>query len=404
MMIKVGSDYLDFEGDIEVDRQANLFEDISKVNGDFSYSFDLPDTQGNREKLGILTINSVPTFTQKTDCVIYSSTGEDLFYGYLRVERITDVISCSFFSGNNNWFVLTDSPLREYNFTIFDKEFTEANVLASHVLSNGIVWPLMDRGTLNERGTETLYDNDWQPFVYIKDVIKTVLNQEGIKLEGDIIKDPVYNSMITSNNGITGVQNKIDQVKLYANKTITQSITSTTYTNTFFQDTTTSPYYEGTDNNWDGTTYTVTRGIIEATLSFNLSLANDDSGLANTYIRVRKNSTTLYEKVVAYADTYQFLKDLTITDLYAGDTIVIQTKQGNALNNFRIYQGTIKFDPLKLRNVTVNQLVPDVNASEYISSIFSRFNLFVSYNSKNKTIHTKSAYPLSLYYYRIACV
>lgn len=39
MMIKVNDRYLEFAGEVEVDKQIKLFETIDEANGDFSYSF-----------------------------------------------------------------------------------------------------------------------------------------------------------------------------------------------------------------------------------------------------------------------------------------------------------------------------------------------------------------------------
>lgn len=388
MIIKVGTQYLDFNGDIETEKQANLFEDISEVNGDFSYSFELEDTANNRYILGIQNINTVANFAQKIDCVLLSDSGEDLHYGYLRVESITDVISCSFFGGNNNWFVLTDTPIRQFNFRKFDKDFSYGNVVGSHTLSNGIVWPLIDRGTLNQRDTATVYDNDWQPFIYVKDVIRTVLNQEGIKLAGDILKDPIYNSLITTNNGLSGVQQQLDTVAVYASKTSNQTISSGTYADVSFQDTTTSPNFEGSDNNWTTPNYTVTKDLITLDIELNLIIESASAGIGQ--IKLTVDGVAVFTKTVgaALSNTRTFNFKTTLSDIYSGSVIKLEAKV--IANTYTINtNSTIKFTPVKLRKVYGSQLLPDLNASEYIASIFSRLNCFVSYDSKTQTINTK---------------
>ena len=385
MIIKVGGEYLDFNGDIETEKQANLFEDISEVNGDFSYSFEVPDTPHNRAKLGVVSINTTANFAQKVDCVLLSDSGEDLHYGYIRVESISGGnISCSFFGGNNNWFVLTDQPLRDYNFMRLDKDFTYANVIASHSESSGIIWPLVDRGTLNLRDTATVYDNDWQPFIYVKDVIRTVLNQEGIKLAGDILKDPVYNSMITTNNGLSGVQAQLDTVTIYAAKTSDQTIS--TISDVSFQDTTTDPYFEGSDNNWTTPEYTVTKDIISIDIDINLKLYSGSFAFGVLYITV--DGVSQFSRLISLDGNKSYNRTIKLTDIYSGSVVKLRAVAFGT--SYDIKQGsTIKFKPVKLRKVYGSQLVPELNASEYIASIFSRFNCFVSYDSKNRTINTK---------------
>lgn len=44
MMIRVAGEFLDFNEEIEIERQIKLFEDIDSTNGDFSYTFELPKT------------------------------------------------------------------------------------------------------------------------------------------------------------------------------------------------------------------------------------------------------------------------------------------------------------------------------------------------------------------------
>jgi hypothetical protein len=52
MMLKANGEFLDFNEEVEVEKQIKLFEDISTTDGDFSYSFELPKTLNNIRILG----------------------------------------------------------------------------------------------------------------------------------------------------------------------------------------------------------------------------------------------------------------------------------------------------------------------------------------------------------------
>src|SRR5688572_13920014 len=106
MMIKVSNEFLEFDELIEMEKQIKLFEDISTTDGDFSYSFELQKTLLNTKLLGNPFPDNIskPVY-QQIPAKILSDSGAETYDGYIRVERITEVYHCSFFAGNNNWFV-----------------------------------------------------------------------------------------------------------------------------------------------------------------------------------------------------------------------------------------------------------------------------------------------------------
>ena len=54
MMLKAFGEFLDFDDEIEVEKQIKLFEDISTTDGDYSYQFTLTKTLNNTRILAAL--------------------------------------------------------------------------------------------------------------------------------------------------------------------------------------------------------------------------------------------------------------------------------------------------------------------------------------------------------------
>lgn len=394
MLIKVNDELLDFNDVVEVEKQARLFQDVSGVYGDFSYSFSIPITDRNLSILDLKSINQRLSFTDKKDCILLSDSGEELYGGFIRVESIGEAIECSFYSGNNSWFEATRKKLREYNFKRLEKEFNYANVSASWSLTNGVVWPLVDKGTLHKRDSATMYDNDWQPFVYVKDAINLVLAQSGgIKIEGDLLRDPLYNSLVTTNGGISALEDIIDKQSAYIGKSSNQSITTTTYQNITFTDTS-DPYAVSQHWNTSTSTFTLPSNWISGSVEFNLRISTL-STFIGTRIKVLRNGVTIYEK--SFAEKKTITDTITINNGSQGDTITIQAKRINptttfdgSLWNYSINVGSfIKIKPIKLRRVYPQQLMPDIDANEFISTVFTQFNVLSVYDYKNKVINTR---------------
>ena len=186
MILKVNGEFLDFDGDIEIERKVKLFENISENSGDFSYEFELPDTSNNRRILGLQDINVVDKLVYRdTDTDLLSDSGEVIYYGFLKVRNIEGgIINTSFFSGNSNWIAKLPVNLRDVNLTRYDKKFQDT--LLSVVLreaNEGVIFPFMDVGLLSTRLSRAMNFDDFRPWFYAKTAVESCLNQVGIKME-----------------------------------------------------------------------------------------------------------------------------------------------------------------------------------------------------------------------------
>jgi|GEM_PF-5138343 len=385
MIIKVEAGYLDdFGTGITIDKKFKTFQNISSQQGDVSYQIEIPKTAANCSKLGITSINQITV--NNIDCSLLDDSGATVYTGFLRIESVKNSINCTFYSGNSNWIKALNVPIRNsFAWISFDKDTTSANITDSWDNDSGIVWPLVDRGALSTRLCKSLYIEDMQPFMYVKDIVRTILNQSHMKITGDLNNDPVYNRLITTNNGQSGLRQRIDARTIYARKTSTQTLTTTFATLTFTDVST--PYSNSPNSNWDtGTSiYTADTDYRRLKIDINLKM----TAKAATFLRVRLNgTTTIFEKT--YFGTL-FIDTITLDDVIAnGSDIEVQMalQQALFLTGNVDTDSTIKITPVKFYKVYADSLLPNVTASQFLSQIFQMFNIVASYEPASKTIRT----------------
>ena len=152
MMIRVSNEFLDFDNDIEVEKQIKLFEDIATTDGDFSYQFEVPKTLNNTRLFQNPFPDNInkPVY-QKIPAELLSDSGAEVYKGYIRIERVTNVYACSFFAGNNNWFSRITGLLQELDFSAYDIDNNEVTIIDSWSQAEGLVFPLIDNGSLITR-------------------------------------------------------------------------------------------------------------------------------------------------------------------------------------------------------------------------------------------------------------
>jgi len=395
MIIKIGIEFLEFNDDIEVERQVKLFEDVSSVEGDFSYSFEIPKTKKNIKIIGIYTAdNAAKPWNSKIPATLLSNDGHENYSGFIRLERNSEDnrnYVASFFSGNSNWFDILNIPIRNsFVWKQYDTDYTINNIRESwdSLYRGAITFPLLDRGALGTRASASFWLDDFQPFVFVRDVIQTITNQSGIKITGDILKDPRYIAMITSNNGTSGIVQRIEDRSIKVGKTAPAAF-ATSYAKITFNNTG-GTFYNSPNGNWDTSQ---NRYIVDSDLrewKINISINTDRKSWYSLQIRV--NGTVVKTKSfknisqLTYTQTFE-------TTLFAGDYVELWGSMtygsfwgiGNILTS-----SSLTLEPVKFRKVYVDQLLPDQTASEFLANIFRLLNMLVTYNPKSQEIRTKS--------------
>jgi hypothetical protein len=387
MMLKVNDEYLDFAGDVEVEKQIKLFEDIATTDGDFSYSFELARTINNVRILGNpMPDNINKEVYQKIPAMLLSSGGAETFKGYLRVERLSTMIDCSFFAGNNNWYGMLSGSLRDLDWSEYDIEQTESNLAAAIFNTEGVVFPFIDNGQLKNRGNALVKVEDFVAGIYVKTVFDKVFGAHGIKIQGELLEDVNYQNIVTVSNPRNEelINSKSANIGKTATQTITLSGSSQLIT---WNDDSNPPYSNGGNFNLSTESYTADVRMIMRIDLF-LSAQQSLSDPVRFYTEVRVNGVVVNDFATMNPVTELFSASGFFTlDLVAGDEVDF-TIRGAVLegDTFDILQATVKFTPVFVYQVEGNNVVPDWTQQEYVSNILRLFNVLASYNDTRKTL------------------
>lgn len=388
MNVKVNNQFLDFNDDIEIERQVKLFEEGGQSVGDFSYTFALQATTKNRSIFELYSID-------QGDKIIYSkipadlqNNGETFYSGYIVVEDDNDLeINCSFYSGNTNWLSLLDFPIRDADFSVHDLDWDLTTISSRETATTGILFPVINTGVMGSRSYVNWHRDDLHPFIYTKSVIQTLLNRNGIKLEGDILQDWRYNNMITSNAKASAPQGEIDDRSLRVNKSTTQTIITPTFAVITFPNTT-GDYYPG--DLWDTGTNTFTADAdmtIDITVTLEVTLPASNTFGGTIFINgVMQTAPDGGSYILVFGSGAAETKTRTVRGikLVSGDTLNFQGVSLTA--NVDVLSGTLTITPIRIYRVFTQYLMPDQTAKDFVTDVFSLFNPVINYNAASKVV------------------
>lgn len=390
MMLKANGEYLDFNGDIDVESQIRIFEtdDPKKIfNGDFSYDIEIQDNGFNRKILGIPRADTIKSIYQVVPSEVIDDTGQSIYTGKLQVNRITGgFISSTFFAGNTEWFAELSQPMSSLPLYRYDVDVTSNNVQDSWLDDDGIVFPILDTGVLVSRSFPDLKIEDFVGCFYVHTLFDEIFNPKGIKVEGDFIDSPLFNKLIVASNGRS--QEQVTNRSSYVSKTTAQN-GLTAATKVTFQDESTFPYFDGSENNFSSSTYTADvkmRVNVEIVLNIDL---NSPPVFATVYFY--KNGASFFSylagsKLLGGSQTITTSKNIQIP-LDAGDTVEIYVDETGGLGgNIDVNSGTIKITPVYIYKVFGVATVPNWTQMEFVSNILRLFNVLPSFNPTSKTL------------------
>lgn len=379
--IKVDGQYLDFDDFVTMERRVLLFEEAAEPVGDFSYQFSLYPSVKNVSIFNLYSLNIPGVEKFRSIPATIENNGQLLYSGFIKVERKTKKeIQCSFFSGNSNWIEILNFNIRDFDFSEYDKDFTKTEISNRSSATTGLIFPVINTGVMDTRSYVNWHVDDFQPFVYCKSIIQTLLNRNGIKLEGDILQDWRYNHLITTNNSEGTPQIEINNRKTNVGKTTDQSSIGTTPVKVTFHLESGDVYYPG--DLWDTALdrYTADYKMV-------VDISTDvivDAGTEAMHIYIYKNGV---QDLDIYADTSVSTGKITTYNykMEAGDYIEMfaALEAGSGGQIFSFY---LTITPVKIYRVFTRFLLPRMNAGEFISSVFQLFNPVVDFNAITKTI------------------
>lgn len=390
MMLKVNGQYLDFNGDIEIEKKIKLFEDIETTDGDMSFAFEVELTSNNITALGLpfpdssskQVYNQIPT-------EVLNDEGQRINYGSIRVERIFGrFVSCSFFGGNTNWFVMLNGNMTDLDLSRYDVSLTQLNISNSWSNTEGIIFPLLDAGGLVTRGFLSTVTEDYIGCFFVHTLMKEVFKQSGIKIQGELLEDPFFLSLTMAANGRSTDQ--INSRKSYVSKTTLQSIpaTSDPADVVTFDNDSILPFFDGSQGNFDLANNRYVADIkmnISVTYNFNV----DGSGFIGVIgFYIYKNGV-VEEAASMISDTTSNIpiSKTYIISLEAGDYIDFRVKEVlNVLGSSDVLSGNITITPIFLYENYGVSSVPSWTKQEFVSNILSMFNTICIYDPFTKTL------------------
>jgi len=375
MMIRINGEFLDFIGDIDVDRKAKLFEDIATTDGDVSFQFDIPDTANNKRILNFPYPDvSSKTVYQKTDCELLSDQGDVINRGYIRIERkVGRNFMCSFFGGNTLWFqmltgIMTDVDLSQYNV-----DQNETTIQASWGNDSGIVFPLIDSGALSTRSYPNLLVEDFSPGIYLKDVMRKTFLSVGIKINGELLNDPLYNSIVLFSN--TRNKEQIDNRSAFVSGPGSTVLVGD-FEQVIFDDDSNYPYFNGSETNFD---IALSRYTADITMNLKVDIAVTN---ITTFIKFHIYLNGVIYKVISKGTAGT---GSVIIRLEAGDYIEIYA-QGDPIFSGSFGSVTATFTPTYLFKAFGNTSVPLWNKIDFVAAVLSLFNTVTKYDEYTKTL------------------
>jgi len=389
MNIKVNNQYLDFNEPVDIERQVKLFEEAATTVGDFSYSFTIQATTKNRSIFDLFSINQSGKRIYTKIPAIMENSGAPVYFGYIKVERDNeDEIQASFFSGNSNWFNDLDFDLRDFDFSQYNVDWTLAVISSLESATTGVLFPVIDTGSVSERSYVNWHIDELHPFIYVKSAIQTLLNKSGIKLSGDILKDWRYNNLITSNADAATPQDEINNRATNVNKTIAQTINLIPELITFPN--TTGIYFPG--DLWSTVNHEFTadvRMIIEVEVTASITTGGGNIGSIILYKNgaVITPGDIMSSSGISYAVnavTPETVNASVTMALNPGD--VINFRGSAVIGNYDINSATLKITPSRLQYVFASYLMPDVKAKDFVASVFAIFNPVINYDQYSKTL------------------
>ncbi|HEX6172322.1 MAG TPA: hypothetical protein VFZ33_21710 [Chitinophagaceae bacterium] len=388
-MLKVNGQYLDFNGDIEIEKKIKLFEDIETTDGDMSFAFDVELTSHNIAVLEMPFPDSASkNVYHQVQTEVLNNEGQRINIGSIRVERIVGrFASCSFLGGNSNWFVLLNGSMTDLDLSRYDVSLTQSNITNSWANTSGIIFPLIDTGGVVTRAHRGLVTEDFIGCFFIHTLLKEVFRQSGVKIQGELLEDPFFLSLVMAANGRN--EDQINSRKAYVEKTTPQVTPGAGQDIITFDNDSTPPFFDGSQDNFD-----LANNQYVADIKMNVNVSYEFRIDGSSYIGVVAvfifvNGVSVAGDAAPSATTSNItLTGSHIVNLSAGDILDLRVEEFLAtLGHATIEYGTLTITPIFLyENYGLSSVPTDWSKQQFVSNILSMFNTICAYDSFTKTL------------------
>lgn len=201
---------IQIKDEVLITKQVASFKNF-KIKGDISISFNVPNNSENREALGYYSPNQLesPVFSSASFNMVQN--GNLLMRGKMVIEEDTgSELLLYFISGNSDWFGILSFNLRDLRNTNYATQWSLTGLQNRVGATDGIVFPIIDWLYKGQKVDNYITDSlnpgfggdidfniyEYFPCVYVHTLLDQVSNFSGIKLEGSLLRDKFFNSLI----------------------------------------------------------------------------------------------------------------------------------------------------------------------------------------------------------------
>lgn len=383
MILKCGDIFLDFNGPVEIDRQAKLFEEIDEAVGDMGFAFEMPDNGHNRLALGMPLADSLLGAQYvANDSIAMNDDGTGIHFGSIRVEGIEDgKIRASFISGNSTWFRMITGDMSDLNIAKYDVLQTQSNVISSWSATSGLIYPWVDAGPLKTRRFESARAEDFAPGIFLHTIFEEIFQSAGLKIRGDLVLHPLYNQIVVITNAKSDEETESRSSNV--NKVTDQTIPSNlSYVKVTFDNDSDYPYFDGKSNNFSLVNNRYTADL-EMDLHVKLTLQLSAAHWTGIVLYKNGNPTTSHQSV-STSDTNTLDTNI---HLVAGDYIEWYSRnQVSGGPSVNITSGNLEITPTYIFKSFAKAAVPKWTKQQFVSNVFQIFNVIPSYDYFTKTV------------------
>lgn len=401
---------LDYDGKDLASSKRTLSLINFKIRGDSSINFKLPNTANNRSILNVYGANQIGGGFMTDQLFYLVRDGNIQSKGKLVVQNYSeDEIECFFISGNSNW-------IDEFNFPIKQIELNEDSVLISEYTAcksntKGIIFPIIDVAFNGEKISYNREPFLWPdtrpsnglnyssflteniPCYYFHSLITGIANHTGIKIEGDILNDLIFKSIVITPESldIRWPENQISEsyayLRINGNSVLDPAADTAIPMNKIIK--------IGSLINYNTSTYEWTapyKCMVEVTpeLYFN----NSDTYTVSVY----KNGSSSISITMSISDNF-FKRSLLVQKCEKGDILrlnVRDTGGGYTVTDRSKVEFKIRSEIFSLLRPNIftgyiplvcpQAIVPDVKAVDIIKSLCVMFNLLPVYDAESKIL------------------
>lgn len=396
---------IDVAGQFGMTKQAlSLFN--GSIKGDVSLNFTFDNNSENRRTLGYDGPNMTNQVAFTKQAFKRIKDGNILDRGYIVIQDENgDELNCFYISGNANWINRLTGLIRNLDWSNYEVPYTATSVHTTYLsATEGIIFPVVDwaynfknggntysifggpdsgtnysYGLFDSSRSQDKYFSDFFPCLYLSTLLKEALQQNGIKLSGNILQDKKYQSLIVTPTNGKMTREPIDDLVLYGSSyTVVTSPGYEKYTNFFLN----SAHSIDSSSRWSNQRYTAT---INSILVFRITQVTATYATFAFTLAIYKNGVSYTTTSLAGSgkETYRYYILAS-----AGDYFEIYVRNNNGTPSSITLDMTIEI-PTKINAgdyVNPSHFLPKLKCSDIVKFVANYFGAVVYYDEHSSNL------------------